>query len=506
MATTENILSSNKRIAKNTLMLYFRMFIMLGIALYTSRVVLATLGVEDYGIYNIVGGIVSFFVFINTSLLTATQRFINFAIGNNNIIETQKTFSMCITTHLLIAVFILILAETIGLYLLHNYIKIPESRITAAHIVYQFSILTCCLNIIRTPYNANIIAYERMSFYAYLSIVEAVLKLLIVYFLLLSDFDKLILYAILIAVVAAIINIFYIRYCHKFIDGSRYIFFWNRDYYKEYIQFSAWSLFGSGANVGVQQGLNILINLFSGVVANAAYGIANQVSSAVYAFVSNFQLAFNPQLIQSYASNSRERFLQLIYQTSKFSYYLLFIISLPVIICMPTLLSVWLKEVPEYTVTFCRWTLIFLLIDALSAPLWVSVQAIGNIKKYQIIISVFILLNLPISFLLLKMGCTIVILFIMRAVINLITLGVRVAYLSRRNILTIRDYIVYVFLKVVYVTFLSILPLLLLFGPMEDKQLLLGIISFSCAVICIFFVGINRAERNSILLMIKSRF
>ena len=383
---------NTRRIAKNTVMLYIRMLLIMAVTLYTSRVVLNVLGVEDFGIYNVVGGIVVMFSFLNGAMATSTQRFLSFSLGKNDQEQVARVFSMSMTTHISIALIVLLLAETFGLWIFYRYLNIPPERMGAAQWVYQLSVLTFCISIIRVPYNAGIIAYERMSFYAYISIVEVCLKLGMVILLQYLGSDKLILYALLMALTTGIVTFIYKLYCCKTFSVCRYHYFWDKHLYKELISFSGWSLFGSAANVGVQQGINILLNVFFGVVTNAALGIANQVSSAVSQLVGNFQTAFNPALVKSYASGDYSYFVRLIFQTSRFSYFLLFIIALPLYLCMPFVLKVWLDIVPEYTVVFCRWMLVFVLIDAVSAPLWIGCNYSG-LKGFLLLSGVSVILS-----------------------------------------------------------------------------------------------------------------
>ena len=313
--------SNNKHIAKNTLMLYFRMILTMLVSLYTSRIVLNTLGVEDYGIYNIVGGVVILFSFFNNAMSNATQRFLSFELGQNNSVQLKRTFSMIINVHIGIAFLIFLLAETVGLWFLNTHINIPTERMKAANWVYQFSIFTFLINIIRVPYHATIVAYEKMSFYAYLSIIEVLLKLGVVFLIQISPLDKLIFYGFLIFVVSVLILLVYKIYCNKNFDAANYNFFWDTKLFKTLISFSGWSLFGSAANVSSKQGTDILLNIFYGVMVNAAMGIANQVNNAVNGFVQNFQTAFKPQIVKSYAANETDYLIRLIFQTSKFSFF-----------------------------------------------------------------------------------------------------------------------------------------------------------------------------------------
>ena len=366
--TEQSVSENNKRIAKNTLMLYVRMMLIMLVSLYTSRVILKTLGIENFGIYNIVGGIVVLFSFINNAMVSSTQRYLNYELGRQNLDEAKKIFSASLTIHFIIAGIIIFLSETIGLWFLNKYINIPEGRIVAANWVYQFSILTFAVNIIRTPYNASIIAYERMSFYAYISIIEVVLKLIIVYAIVIFA-DRLIAYSVLVFIVAILILICYIIFCLSKFPICKYKYEYNKLRYASLLNFSGWSMFGALANTGAQQGINILLNMFFGVTVNAAMGIAHQVNSALYSFVSNFQTAFNPQIIKSYAANDRSYFFSLILHTSRYSFYLLLILAFPVILCCQEILQIWLVDVPEHAVAFCQLVIIFSLIDAWQGPL-----------------------------------------------------------------------------------------------------------------------------------------
>ncbi|HJG18326.1 lipopolysaccharide biosynthesis protein [Odoribacter splanchnicus] len=491
---------NTRRIAKNTVMLYIRMLLIMAVTLYTSRVVLNVLGVEDFGIYNVVGGIVVMFSFLNGAMATSTQRFLSFSLGKNDQEQVARVFSMSMTTHISIALIVLLLAETFGLWIFYRYLNIPPERMGAAQWVYQLSVLTFCISIIRVPYNAGIIAYERMSFYAYISIVEVCLKLGMVILLQYLGSDKLILYALLMALTTGIVTFIYKLYCCKTFSVCRYHYFWDKHLYKELISFSGWSLFGSAANVGVQQGINILLNVFFGVVTNAALGIANQVSSAVSQLVGNFQTAFNPALVKSYASGDYSYFVRLIFQTSRFSYFLLFIIALPLYLCMPFVLKVWLDIVPEYTVVFCRWMLVFVLIDAVSAPLWISVQAIGKIRSYQLLMSALIFLNIPLSWLLLRLGKDAEWVMQVRVGINLLTFICRIIYLQKRKVISSYLYLREVISPVVLVSVLSV-PLPLWIGCNYSGLkgfLLLSGVSVILSGVAIWFLGLRKSERDFI--------
>ena len=502
---TETPSSSNKRIAKNTLMLYIRMFLIMAVMLYTSRVILKALGVEDFGIYNIVGGIVVFFSFINNAMIASTQRFLNYELGRKDIEEASKVFSASVNIYLAISIIFLLLAESVGLWFLNTYLNIPPERMNAANWVYQFTIITSIINMMKMPYNAAVIAHERMSFYAYSSIIEAGLKLSIV-FLIVYFADRLISYAILLSVVSFLILVVYIYYCRRTFLICRHLSFaYNKKRYSDIISFSGWSLFGALANVGTTQGINIILNIFFGVGVNAAMGIASQVNAAIYQFVSNFQTAFNPQIIKSYAAKEFEHFKTLILHTSKYSYYLLFILILPVFICCEEVLEIWLGEVPEHAVSFCRLLLIFSLIDALQGPLWVSAQATGKIKSYQLMVSSLILLNLPIIFFILKLYKIAEIALIVRIFLNIITAFARVVYLNRLYSFPIALFFKKVIIVCIVITAITSAPSYIIYyalTPNWSRLIITISASLMISASIIYFLGLNRNERNFIKTLI----
>lgn len=395
---TDSTHHNNKRIAKNTMLLYFRMILTMLVTLYTSRVVLNTLGVEDFGIYNVVGGVVVMFSFLNSAMSSATQRFLSFELGKNNIKQFTKVFSMSINIHALIAIIILVLAETIGLWFVNTQLVIPTDRMDAANWVYQCSILAFMVTIMSVPYNASIIAHEKMAAFAYISILEVSLKLLIVFMLQWLAFDKLKLYAVLFLLVAVIIRLVYGLYCKYKIEGCRYVWTADKKLFQTLFSYAGWNLWGNMAAVGMDQGVNILLNIFFGPVVNAARGIAYQLSSAVRMFVSNFQMAVNPQIVKRYAVEDITSMHKLIFVSSKASYLLLLFLGLPLAIEANFVLSLWLGDVPEYTVVFVRLVIVIMLIDSLSGSLITAAQATGRIKLYQTLVGGLLLFIVPISY------------------------------------------------------------------------------------------------------------
>lgn len=492
--------ANNKRIAKNTLMLYIRMLLIMGVNLYTSRIILQALGVDDFGLYNIVGGVVVLFTFVNNAMVASTQRFLNYELGRNNPEEAQKVFSASLSIHFAIAAIFLILAETVGLWFLNTYIQIPSGRETAANWVYQFTIVTSIINIIRTPYNASIIAHERMSFYAYISIIEVVLKLLVVYLVYLFA-DRLISYAALIMIVTFAVFGGYYLFCRKNFSICQYKFEYNKHRYRSIASFSGWSLFGSTANMGAQQGLNILLNIFFGVAINAAMGIANQVCNAIYYFVSNFQTAFNPQIVKTFAAKRHDDFHNLIYNTSRYSFFLLFALALPISIYCPEILNLWLTDVPEYATEFCVIMIISSLFDALSGPLWMSVYASGKIKSYQITISFLLSSTLIFAYFVATLGYNPIFVLWAKPLISVIIYLYRIQYCYKKLGLNIVKYSKSVLSKCLLTTLVSVILALLLSTFLEHTHIHLLIkvtISLFTIILCIFLLGLTLTEKRLI--------
>lgn len=434
---------NNKRIAKNTLLLYFRMLLMMAVSLFTSRVVLNTLGVEDFGIYSVVGGVVGMFVFINNSMSSATQRYITFALGKGDKNRLQTVFSTTLQIHSLIAVIIVLLGETVGLWFLYNKMQIPADRMDAALWVMQCSIVSMVVMIVSVPYNADVIAHEKMSAFAYISILEVVLKLAIVYLLLVFSYDKLILYAILILMIQILIRFCYSIYCNKHFEETRYKHVWDKKLFKEMTGFAGWNLFGNMAGVLFGQGLNMLLNVFFGPVVNAARAVAVQVQGAIQQFVGNFQTALNPQITKTYATGELNEMHRLMFRSARFSFYLLFFLSLPVLYETDFILTIWLKIVPENAVAFLRIMICTSLIYTIANPLIIANQATGRVMKYQAVCGTILLLILPISYLCLKMGCPAYSVFIVHFLIESVTQVARMILLRPLIGLRIRDYFIY---------------------------------------------------------------
>lgn len=501
--------SNNKRIAKNTILLYFRMLIMMAVTLYTSRVVLATLGVEDFGIYNVVGGVVMMFAFLNGTISGVTQRYITYELGTGNKKNLQVVFNTSMCIHWLIAFIILLLAETIGLWFVLHKLVIPEARMTAAIWVYQFSILSTIVLIVSIPYNACIIAHERMSAFAYISIVEVMLKLLVVYLLLLSDGDKLILYAFLIFTVQLLIRFVYTIYCKRHFEESRYKLSMDKALTKKMMGFTGWSLFGGFASVGMTQGVNILLNLFFGPLVNAARAIAVQVESAIMAFSTNFQMALNPQIIKNYASGNLIQMQKLVYASCRYSYYLLFALSMPIFIEANFILHLWLTNVPEHSVSLVRYTLLIMMIDCMAKPIMTAANATGNIKRYQTVVGTLMLLIIPISYVMLLVIEKPEIVFVVYLSLVIISLFVRLWIVKDLLGLSVAWFLNIVLKPVMLVTIASVIAPALCYSVIVNELLQFAIVttvSIASSLLSIYYIGINDDERNLVKYYMKKLF
>lgn len=396
-------LGIDKKIAKNTLMLYIRMFLMMCISLYTGRIVLAALGVEDYGIYNVVGGFVAMFSMISGAMVGATQRFLSFELGKKEG-NITSVFNTTVSIHLVLALLILIIGETIGVWAVNNYLNFSSDRYYAANWIFQFSLFTFIVNIISIPYNAALIAYEKMSAFAYISIIEAVLKLIIVYLLVISPIDKLIAYGFLLAVVAVTIRIIYGYYCTKHIQECSYHWTIDKQDAMKIMSYTGWNFLGAWAGTFRGQGVNMVLNKFYGATANAAQGVSDHVLGAITGLVHNFQMAMNPQIIKRYAAGDKDSMFKLIFSGSRLAFVLLLIVSTPIVVEAPFIMKLWLKDVPQYAVEFLRLTIFVALMDSMSRNLVTAMQASGIVRDSNIAMVIISACALPLAYLLFSLG------------------------------------------------------------------------------------------------------
>lgn len=496
---------NNKRIFKNTVILYMRMIVVLLVTLYSSRLILKALGIEDFGLYNVVGGVVGLLSFFNVTMARSTQRFLNVAM-----VEGEKrlsdVFATSITVHVLFAVIFLVLGETLGLWFLNRYINIPEQREFAANIVYQTAILSFCISIISIPYNAAVIAYEKMSFVAIVSIVDALLKLAIAILLLYSCGDRLILYGILLFVVSTLNLLMYYCFCKKKYCELKFRISLNKQDFKQMFSFVSWTLLGEAAQVGCNQGNVVLVNMFHSLTANAAMTIGGQINNALYSLTSNFQTAFNPQITKSYAEGDYEYLKKLVYTTSKISFCILFVVALPVSFNIDWILDVWLDEVPPLTNTFAILYLVNALMNAISTPFHFVVLSSGRIKNFQIISSIFYLIDLPITYSLFKLGMSAPVVLWVKIGTMVAILFVRVYYASVM-VPTIKtmNYILKVMVPLMIPAGIAVLLAFSLNGYAFNigMRLVYTLAIETVCLVLLWFICFDRQERNLLLSYVK---
>lgn len=494
--------ANNKRIAKNTLLLYVRMLFGMLVSLYTSRVILQTLGVEDYGVYNVVGGVITMFTFLNSAMSSATSRYITFEIGKGNMEQLKKVFSTALQIHAAIALLIVILGETVGLWFLMNELVIPDGRMEAAMWVYQCSIVTAVVTIMSVPYNADIIAHEKMSAFAYISVLEILLKLVIVYLLVALPFDKLKVYAVLVLMVGLLIRYIYTRYCHKHFEESHYIHRIDKPLLREMSSFAGWSFWGNLAGILYSQGLNMMLNIFFGPVVNAARGIATQIQHVVTQFVTNFQMALNPQITKTYASGELDKMHSLMFRSARFSFMLLFFLSLPVMLETNYILTLWLGIVPENTVIFARIIIAISLIYTIANPCVIANQATGKVKVYQAVVGGLLLLILPISYIVLKMGAPAYSVFIVHFCVESVAQFARMYMLRNMIDLPLFSYVKNIYLPIMGVVLLSVVLPMLVYNNMQEGFIRFLIVGMTCVVsvaMTSLFIGMTRNERTFLI-------
>jgi len=496
------------RIAKNTLMLYVRMFLIMGVSLYTSRVVLDVLGIQDYGIYSLIAGLLTMFSFISQSLVESMQRFFNVALGKKDIPQTSSIYMMGINIFVIFSLFLFLVGETLGLWYLNNYLNVPDGREQAAFWVYQISLVTLVIQLFRTPDNALIIAHERMSFYAYLSILETLLKLGIVFLLQLSSHDRLIFYTLLYGAASVLINLIYRLYCRRQFKEVRFRFYWDNGLFKEMMSFSGWTVLNGGSRTVTMQFENIFLNRFYSVSVNAARGVAAQVYNAINLFITNFQTAFRPQLVKTYAAQEWDEHERLLYQSSRFSFYLFLVIVIPIIFNLNVMLSIWLVEVPEYTMQFCVYVLLAYLTDALAHPLTTSIMANGNIKGIQITTSLVFFAQLAASFFALRSGAAPYIVSIFILVSHSIHYLLYIYYAKKLCRLNLQAYLKHVILPVIIVSLVSLPLPYFLRSYSHDFLSAAGLVLFDaiCVIAAVWGLGMDKHERTFVLSWVSGAF
>lgn len=489
---------NNKRIAKNTLLLYFRMIIIMLVSLYTSRVLLDALGEANYGIYNVVGGVVAMFSVLSGSLSNSISRFITYELGTGNLERLKSVFCTSVNIQILLAIIVFLLCEAVGVWFLNEQMNIPETRLEAANFVLQCSIATFMVNLISIPYNATIIAHEKMNAFAYISILEAGLKLMIAYLIYISSIDKLILYASLMLGISIILRIVYGIYCNRHFIEAKYHFIINLPLLKEMFGFAGWNFLGNTAYLFNTQGVNMLINIFFGVSTNASRAIAVQVDGAVTQFVNNFTTAINPQITKSYAAANYDYLYKLVCRGTKYSFFIMYLFIVPVILEADTILGIWLKEVPEETSIFLRLILLSSLASLIGNPMYTAIMATGKVKRYQISVTLVGSLVFPLTWIAYKCGCAAYSTYIIYALIYFSLNFIRLSTLKQLTNFPVNYFYRTVFCRISYCVMLSfILPYFIttLLQPSFIRLILVCFLSLSWSLFIIFLLGLEKDEK-----------
>ena len=494
---------NTKRIAKNTLMLYVRMLFGMLVSLYTSRVVLQALGVEDYGIYNVIGGVVAMFSMISNSLSSSVSRFLTFELGKGNLEGLKRVFSTSLSIHVALVLVIVLLSETLGLWFLNTHMTIPENRLYAANWVFQASVLTFVINLLSVPFSASIVSHERMSAFAYIGILDIVLRLLIVLFIAYSgwNFDRLIIYSLLLVGVVCIMQAIYWNYCTRNFEECKFGLSFDVNYWKEMSSFAGWNFIGCTAGLLKDQGVNILLNLFIGPIINAARGIANTVNNVLASFSGNFMTALNPQITKSSAAGDYDYMFSLVERGSRFSYYILLLFALPMLFETEFVLTLWLKHYPAHTVNFVRLILIVTMCDILSNTLINLQVATGQIRNYQLVVGGMLLMNFPLSYFCLKMGLPPESTLIVALIVAVCCLFLRLLFLRKMVGLSMKRYLRKVCGNVLFVTLLAMIIPSFIYTQMSDsiiRFVTICVFTTVCSSIAIYWGGCSMNEREFI--------
>lgn len=484
------------------------MLISMLIGFFTSRILLNQLGVVDFGVYNVVGSIIVLLGFLNSTLSLSTQRFINFELGNKNYQRLQKVYSSSIIIHCTLAFIVFILGETVGLWFVNYHMNIPEERMVAANCVYQFSIFSTMLSFTMIPRTATIIAHEHMSQYATIGIIDVFLRFSVACMLYIIQIDKLIVYALAMFLVVLVNYLIYYIYCKRKFPECSFIFSKDKQLYREMLSFSGWNIFSSISIILNGQVVSIVLNIFFGPIVNAARGISTQVNGAIGGFVQNFQITVNPRIIQTFAANEIQTFYRLINQSAKFSFFLLLIFVVPVWINIDNILQLWLGTVPEHTADFCRIVFISSLINTFSLPLATAANATGNIKVFQLACGVFEILNIPLSYLLLKLGNPPVAVYFVQLTITISTFFVRLIVLRKLVNLNVSLFLTKIVFRCLFVAVLSFSTMMIV--TYINTESMLGLlssifISLSLTALFIIFGGLNQEEKAIAINLIKNK-
>ena len=503
---SRNYSQNNKRVAKNTLYLYIRMIFTMCVSLYTSRVILNALGVEDYGVYNVVGGIVGLFTILSGSLSAAVSRYLTFELGQGNIVRLKKIFCTSVNVQLLIGLLIIVLVETVGWWFLNYQMDIPKTRLFAANVVLQISCMTFFINLLSIPYNAAIIAHEKMSAFAYIGICEALLKLLVAFLILWNPIDKLIYYAMLMAFISILIRLLYGSYCKYHFEECTYNLVWDKKLLRQMCGFAGWNFFGNAAYILNTQGVNMLINIFFGVTFNAAQGIASQAQAAILQFVNNFTTALNPQITKSYAKGDKDYLFSLICKGAKYTFFLLLIITLPFFVETEYILHLWLGTVPDYASVFLRLMLLSSYMTIIGNTALTAINATGKVKNYQLSVTLIGCTVFPLTWLFYYCGGDVTLTYYIYIFIYFLLIFVRLHFLKQLLNFPIKHFVQGILLRLLFVFlpayYLSSIPSMY-YSPTLNRCIISLVCCLIASTISILFFGLDSSERKFIFTKVK---
>lgn len=502
--------TNNQKLAKNTVFLYIRMIVVMLITFFTTRILLSTLGIEDFGIYNVVCGFVTMFSFLNTSMANGVQRFYSFAIGKNDPQSISKIFTLAAIIQLIIAIIIIVIVETVGIWYLYNKMNISANRVFAAFWVFQNALLSLFFVILTVPYNGAVMAYEKMNFYAIVSIIDAILKLVVVFILPYCGIDKLICYGLLISVISILDFLFNFFYCKRHFPQIKFVRHIDRDLLPSMISFSGWNIFGSLAHMGKIQGVNLVLNAFWGTVVNTAFGISAQISNAVSSLTAGFVTALRPQMIKSFAAGDLDYTMKLLYSASKLTFFLVLIIAVPIFEEISSILDFWLGvgKYPEMTIVFCKLTILTVLFDSFATPLSIIVHASGKMRTFQIVCSLVIISVVPLSYIVAKLWNDAAIVISIGLFTTILAQLVRLLLIKNIIKFSILSYCVKVFIPTTIVFLLSCIVALLVnrisIENLEFWGLLMKIgLNVIVCFIVIYIIGLSKTEKNIVKSFIK---
>lgn len=508
MSNSQNIEDNNKRIAKNTIYLYFRMLVLMLLGLYTSRVVIKALGIEDYGLYNVVGGFVGMLTIFNGLLAGGSSRFITFYLGQGNESRLKEVFGACVTIHLVMGLLILLFGETAGLWFVNNKLTIDAARMDAANWVYQFALFSTFISVVQTPYSAAVLAHEKMSAFAYLAIFDVVVKLAMVFMLLVIPFDKLISYAVFYFIINFLVFCLYYIYCMRHFAECTFKMGFDRQLYRDMFVYTGWNTVGAIAFMGKDQGVNVLLNIFFGTVVNGARGIAMTISGIVNQFITNFQNSAAPQIIKYYSSGDTQQMNSLICNTAKYATYIFMIIAIPIFIEADTLLDLWLGEVPPYSVWFVRLTILQTLVMSIDGPVGRGIHAFGKMMLPNLTSALIYMSILPISWVAIKMGASPVVAYWVTVSVYPMALLCDLWILNRFSGFDVMHFLRDAVVRcVVYCILIGAIPYAIhaQMPPSFVRLVLVGGISVILSLLVIYYLGIPKHLRQQVVGKIKAK-